>query len=196
MLEDKIKPSYQNWILTPFLNIHWIHRFNPNVLTLAGLGCGMAIPLLLPFGYPLFALIALALSGFFDTLDGALARSKNISSPKGAVLDITSDRAVEFCIILALYLVDPGQRALLSLLMLGSILLCITSFLVVGIFSRNTTEKSFYYSPGIMERLEAFIFFGLMMLFPAGFPILAILFTSLVFLTAFIRLKQFVTNFS
>ena len=131
------------------------------------------------------------MTGFLDTLDGSLARHLKTTSPKGTVFDITSDRLVEFSIILGLYAFDPTHRALGTLLMLGSVLICVTSFLVVGIFEDNQTEKGFHYSPGIMERAEAFLFFGAMILFPSYFMILAILFTSLVFLTAVIRLSQF-----
>lgn len=69
------------------------------------------------------------------------------------------DRVVEFVVVLALWFVAPQQRGLWCLLMLGSMLLCITSFLVVGIFSENQSQKSFHYSSGLMERAEAFSFF-------------------------------------
>ena len=68
--------------------------------------------------------------------------------------------------------------------MLGSMLICITSFLVIGIFTKNNGEKGFYYSQGLMERAEAFIFFMLMIIFPAAFRILAIVFTFLLLVTA------------
>ena len=90
-----------------------------------------------------------------------------------------------------MWLVDPVHRALWCFLMLGSMLLCITSFLVVGIFVANDSHKSFHYNPGIMERAEAFIFFIAMMLWPSAFVGLAMLFSLLVTLTAIIRLTQF-----
>lgn len=75
--------------------------------------------------------------------------------------------------------------------MLTSILLCVTSFLVVGIFTEKQTEKSFYYSPGLIERGEAFFFFILMILFPSYFVLLSSLFILLVLLTTAIRVVQF-----
>ena len=62
--------------------------------------------------------------------------------------------------------------------------------------SPNQTEKSFNYSEGIMERPEAFIFFALMILFPNWFPVLASLFSALVFLTAMIRVLEFARHSS
>lgn len=166
----------------------------PKALTFLGLFFGLLIPFVM--GSSLVAILCLALSGLCDVLDGAVARYRNLSTEQGAVLDITCDRIVEFLVVLGLFLVDPVERGLLALLMLGSILFCITTFLVVGIFSQNTTEKSFYYSPGLIERPEAFAFFALMMAFPKGFTILASLFTGLVVLTGIIRVYQFFRNTS
>ena len=140
------------------------------------------------------ALSSLLLSGYFDTLDGSIARLRNQKSNLGSVLDIFSDRIVEMLIFIALFLVDPQNRAFFTILMLASSYLCVTSFLVVGIFSQNEGQKSFHYSSGIIERGEAFIFFILMILFEKFFKILALSFSSLVFLTAFIRVFEFTKN--
>ena len=75
--------------------------------------------------------------------------------------------------------------------MLGSVFICVTSFLIVSLFIPNTGEKSFHYSPGIIERAEAFFFFSLMILLPQYFTVLSLIFSLLVFLTAFIRIKEF-----
>jgi phosphatidylglycerophosphate synthase len=137
------------------------------------------------------ALVALGISGYLDTLDGSLARHLQSTSDKGAACDIVSDRVVEFSIIFGLYLQDPIPRASLCLLMLGSVLFCISSFLVVGIFSANDSHKSFHYSPGIMERTEAFIFFAAFILFPQAFTVLASFFSLLVALTGLLRMLEF-----
>jgi len=98
---------------------------------------------------------------------------------------------VEFAVILGLFFVDANERALPSLVMLGSILLCITTFLVVGIFVENQSVKSFFYSPGLIERAEAFIFFSIMILFPSTFMVAAYLFSALTFFSAIFRFWEF-----
>ena len=75
--------------------------------------------------------------------------------------------------------------------MLGSMLVCVTSFLVVGIFVENHTEKGFHYSVGLIERAESFLFFILMIVFPEWFGVLSLLFIILVFYTAIERLYRF-----
>ncbi len=162
-------------------------------LTLASLLTGSLAASFIALGYVWIPTLLLLLSGYLDMLDGSLARFQGTSSPSGAVLDIISDRVVEFAVVLGLYLVQGSERGLLSLCMLGSIFLCVTSFLVVGIFSQNTSTKSFHYSSGLIERAEAFIFFIALIVFPTFFAPLAIAFTALVLYTTAHRLMQWHT---
>jgi len=194
VIDSSFRHPYERLVIHPLLRWSLVKRLSPSAITLLGTLTGAIIPLFLYLHRPLFALLFLGLSGFFDTLDGSLARHLNCTSPKGAVLDIVSDRCVEFAIILGLYLFEPRARASLALGMLGAVFLCVTTFLVVAIFEENSSEKSFHYSPGLIERAEAFIFFVLMILFPSLFASLAILFISLTLLTACIRIRQFTSR--
>lgn len=190
MIETYIRPAYQR-ILVDRAARALNGKITPNQLTLFSGVTGLLILPCLYFGSLSLAIALLLLSGFLDTLDGTLARISHAFSDWGSVLDITIDRLVEFIVILGLWVVAPEARGFWVIMMLGSILLCITSFLVVGIFTANESEKGFYYSPGLMERAEAFLFFIAMILWPAYFSTLAFLFSVLVLLTATIRLKQF-----
>ena len=191
MIEAHFRDTYQKFFVDPVLRVRILQQTNPQAVTCAACFFGIATLPLLFFGYPLLAFFLLMASGFLDTVDGTLARAQKSSSNAGAAMDIVSDRIVEFAVLLGLYSVDPSMRALPTLLMLGSIFICITSFLIVGVFSEKDSEKSFYYSPGIIERAEAFFFFSVMILFPASFTMLAYTLTLLVFMTAFIRMYQF-----
>lgn len=192
MLETYVRPIYQRHCVDPIA--YAIAKYFPrsaNYWTLMGGMTGFAVLPALFFNQKDIAIILLLISGYLDTLDGTVARLSGNSTMHGSVFDIFSDRVVEFSVVLGLFLIDPIHRGLASVLMLGSILLCITAFLVVGIFSPKDGEKSFYYSPGLMERAEAFIFFIAMMLFPKYFNLLAYLFIGLVFITAIFHLYQF-----
>ncbi|HAU1152990.1 TPA: CDP-alcohol phosphatidyltransferase family protein [Legionella pneumophila] len=190
MLEQSLRHYYQLVLVDPILPA-LSDRITPLSITwLSGILGLLFIPFVL-LDKPYIAISFLLLSGYLDTLDGSLARFQNRASDFGSAMDIVMDRIVEFSAVFALYLFDPQHRATLTILMLGSILLCITSFLVVGIFSNNTTQKGFYYSPGIMERAEAFLFFIFMTLFSNYFNFLAAVFCFLVCLTALIRLFEF-----
>jgi len=190
MLENIVRNHYQRWLVDP-LAVRLTTRITPLHITLLAGVLGLCLIPTLYFHHIYLAISLLLLSGYLDTLDGTFARHTNKASSFGAVLDILMDRLVEFSAIFGLWLIDPTPRALWCLLMLGSILLCITSFLVVGIFTANDSHKGFYYSPGLMERAEAFIFFISMMLFPSAFMVLAVLFIFLVLVTTCIRLIEF-----
>ncbi|HEU64600.1 MAG: Inner membrane protein YnjF [Candidatus Anoxychlamydiales bacterium] len=190
MLDSNFRDSYQKVLINPLLKLKFIKKIDPNFVTILSTFFGIFSFFLIISDHKYLAVLTLLISGYLDTLDGSIARISNNSSNIGAILDIFSDRIVEMLIIVALFLVDPIDRSFLSILMISSSYLCITSFLVVGIFFQNSSEKSFYYSTGMIERTEAFIFFIAMIVFHKYFKILALTFSVLVFLTAFIRVCQ------
>lgn len=192
ILERYFRPSYQSFCVEPVATV--LSRqsvITPNGVSIfAGL-LGPCIAFSLWAQNSWLAVLLILFSGYLDTLDGTLARLTQKASSSGAAIDIFSDRVVELSIILGLYAYAPEARGFLCLAMLGSSLLCITSFLVVGIFEANASQKSFYYSPGLMERAEAFVFFLLMIVLPVLFAPLAWVYTVLVLWTACLRLWQF-----
>ncbi|WP_058512655.1 CDP-alcohol phosphatidyltransferase family protein [Legionella santicrucis] len=190
MIEQHVREHYQQIFVNPIAN-HLPYFITPNQITLLSGILGLLIFPALLFHQEFLAICLLLLSGYCDTLDGTVARFSQQTSNWGSVLDIMIDRLVELVVVLALWCVAPLERGLWCLLMLGSMLLCITSFLVVGIFSENHSQKSFHYSPGLMERAEAFSFFIAMMVWPHAFVFLAFLFTLLVTFTAIVRLRDF-----
>lgn len=194
MLEQTIRDTYQIWLVDPVAR--WIGcQLSPITITIFSGLIGLLFIPLIAGHYTLSAIIVLLISGYLDTLDGTVARLQKSDSDIGSLLDLMTDRVVEFAAVLGFYWLNPLQHALPALLMLGSMLICITSFLAVGIFTANDSHKSFHYSPGLMERAEAFIFFIVMALFPAAFIDLAYIFAVLVSLTAVIRIYQFIKQY-
>ncbi len=192
MLESYIRPFYQFLMVNPVVKLlNKFFRFEAHIVTALSGIFGFFAACAIFFDWRMIAVGLLLFSGYLDTLDGSLAREREQTSDFGCVLDILCDRLVEFMVIVGLFAVAPVVRAWPAILMLGSVLMCITSFLVVGIFSDNRGEKSFHYSPGLIERAEAFVFFIAMILLPQWFSLLAYLFSALVFLTAFLRVSQF-----
>lgn len=190
MLEQYTRKHYQRWLVDRVADVAGLY-LSPKQITLMAGVAGLAAFLFLMNGFPVTAVAFLLISGYADSLDGTVARRYEKASPAGAVFDIMTDRLVEFAVILGLFLVDPIPRGFMCMMMLGGVLLCVSSFLVVGIFSVNASEKSFHYSVGLMERAEAFILFIFMILLPAHFFSLAIVFITLIMLTTIIRLIEF-----
>ena len=190
MIDSNFRSLPQKYIFNPLAILLAHANIKPGHITFTALLTGLFSTLLISLGYIWLPSLLLLISGLLDILDGSVARITNTSSPVGSVSDILSDRLIEFAICMSLFLYDPS-RGLLTMLMLGSILMCVSSFLVVGIFTINTSHKSFHYSPGLMERTEAFIFFIAMIVLPQYFTLLAILFVILVSYTALRRFCEF-----
>ncbi|MBJ7450147.1 MAG: CDP-alcohol phosphatidyltransferase family protein [Parachlamydiales bacterium] len=190
MLDTWSSRGFLSNLTRPFARQLIKRGISANQVTWIGLIFGVAIMPALYYHFTTWATVLLILSGYCDALDGTIARITNTDSPKGAVLDILFDRIVEWSIIIGLFLAYP-DRALCCLSILGAILFCTTSFLVVGIFTPNASLKSFHNSPGLVERAEAFGFFMAMIIFPSLFEYLAILFVLLTMLTALVRVIEF-----
>jgi len=195
MIDSYFRSPIQMLFINPLLPKITAWKLSPHVYTAGALISGVAVAPALYLQHSFIALLFLVVSGFLDVLDGSVARAQQSATPVGAVYDIVADRIVETAVILGLYLFSPSSRGLLCLLMLGSAMICVTSFLVVGIFLNRESDKSFFYSPGIVERAEAFLFFGCMILFSSVFTLLSILFMCLVILTAGLRVWHFQRHF-
>jgi len=189
MLETYIRSHFQRVFIDPIARM-LARRFSPNQITVLSLIAGLLSALCIAFGWNLLACSLLLLSGYLDMLDGTVARLTGRSTAFGTMLDIMCDRAVEWAVIMGLYAVEPSTRGWLCLLMLGSVLMVVTSFLVAGIFVKNDGNKSFNYTPSLMERPEAFLFFLLMIFLPTWFWWLSLLFVILVLYTALLRMWQ------
>ncbi len=193
MLESVLRPLFDRLIFQPITHV-LVKRtaVSPNTVTLLAAITGCAAGVFITKGHTLLPLLLLILSGVCDCLDGCVSRAREQSSALGTVYDIVADRLVEFSLVAGFYAADPIHRAGVSIALLGSILLCVTSFLIVSLFStQNNTQKSFHYSPGLIERPETFVFFGLMLVLPRYYKELAIVLTLLIALTTVIRLLQF-----
>jgi len=192
MLETYCRHHYQRLLVDPLATmIKRIDFITPNLISLFACLIGILTWPLITYHDNYLAIIFLWLSGYLDTLDGTLARMSQRHSNHGTMLDIMSDRIVEFAVIFALLSINPAQRAFICLMMLASISICVNTFLVAGIFNRQASTKSFYYSPGFIERAEAFIFFTAMVIFPTVFNSLAITFSLLVLYTTFMHMWHF-----
>ncbi|UYP44023.1 hypothetical protein NEF87_000308 [Candidatus Lokiarchaeum ossiferum] len=141
----------------------------------------------------LLSLVMMLLSFTSDVFDGPLARLKK-PTIFGGILDIFCDRTVELALIIAIVFSDREKLGFPGSIAISSIVLCISIFLLIGGAVNRLQEKNLnqqakviFYSTGIMERTETFIFILLMMVFSIFRLFLLYLFAFLVFLTAFQR---------
>ncbi|MPQ42732.1 CDP-alcohol phosphatidyltransferase family protein [Clostridium tarantellae] len=162
-------------------------KLKPNEVTLLALMVGILAGLFIYLDKSIIAVITLWLSGYLDSVDGAMARESKKISPLGTLMDITFDRIVELTIILVLAVRFPESRLNLLILTM-TILISMTIFLTVGALAKNNGIKSFRYQAGLAERSEGFIFLSLMIIFANTYLNLFInLFTLIIGITIFQR---------
>ena len=127
--------------------------FTPNAITITGFifmifACSVLVSDLMTGG------ILVLIAGFFDMLDGAIARAKNMVSPYGAFLDSILDRYADASIMLAIsWNMFSLGHTVGMLLALASL---VGSFLVS--YARARAEGlGVSCSNGLMERPERII---------------------------------------
>ncbi|MGB5822594.1 MAG: CDP-alcohol phosphatidyltransferase family protein [Proteocatella sp.] len=175
--------KYASGIFEKMADVFIKFRFTPNVVTVLALMSGIGASLMLYFDCSLSAIILLWISGLLDAVDGQMARKLNQSSDIGALMDILFDRIVEivFIHVCALKSEDGGFA---FMFLLSTIIISMTIFLTVGALSGKSSEKSFYYQAGLMERTETFIIFTVMVFLPQYAKNISVLFGTGILFTA------------
>ena len=187
MLDHRI-----NKIIHPIMNglaNHIPRQISANTITLAGFAIGvMVVPLLWLKLYSA-ALAVILVNRFFDGIDGAVAR-KNGTTNLGGYLDITCDFIFYSVVILGFALTDPENNGLAAAFLIFSFVGTGSSFLAFaaaaekqGISSDSHGQKAFYYLGGLTEGTETILFFVIICMYPEYFPLLAVVFGSICWIT-------------
>jgi archaetidylinositol phosphate synthase len=125
----------------------------PNAFTLIGLVVGVAAALLFAYGMQLWAGFAILVCGFFDIIDGAVARVTGRVTAFGGVLDSVVDRYVDFLIFVGIIYGGLAEAGFLPGWAWG--ILAITGCLMVSyVRSRAEAAGSGKLDVGVAERAE------------------------------------------
>ncbi len=165
MIKEKLGSRLDRWIhlAFPFL---FKRPVNPNLLTVLGslisLGAGWAFV----DGHFRIAGLVLIAAGFFDLVDGVIARHFGSTSSFGAFLDSTLDRLVDMVVMLGLVMYYGEQGEWLPELLAAVIL--VSS--IITSYAKARAELTIGHLPGgLLERgervglLAAGAVFGLML---------------------------------
>lgn len=169
------------------------NSYTPIQITIFAFILGIVSSLFIYFDFRIVGVFILWCSGFFDAVDGTMARLLQKKTQLGTLMDITFDRIVEGGIILV-FGAKNSQYNFLLLILSISIILSMTIFLTSGAIIDKKSEKSFYYQAGIAERTEGFIMLSLMVIFQKYSTVIIILFILMVLITAlqrFLETKKF-----
>ena len=167
---------------------------NANFVTVAGFVIGMmAIPLLALQFYTA-ALVPILINRFFDGLDGAIAKQSG-QTDFGGYLDIVLDFIFYSGVVFGVALGRPDE-AVFAAFLIYSFIGSGSSFLAFAIIAAKhdlTTEvrgtKSIYYLGGLAEGTETIITLLLICLLPTYFPLIAVVFGIMCWITTVARIR-------
>lgn len=109
-------------------------RLTPNTLSWFGFVLALGAAALIITAHPFTAGFVVLVAGFFDILDGALARRIKKATPFGGILDSTLDRLSEAAVLLAILVLYARESAFIPIILVC--LALIGSFLVSYIRAR------------------------------------------------------------
>ena len=95
---NRLRPQVKTFLDPIAEKIH----INPNILTIIGLFVSLLAAYMFARGDVLLGGIFIAISGFVDMIDGAVARNHNSTTKFGGILDSTSDRFADAFIIIGI----------------------------------------------------------------------------------------------
>lgn len=166
----------------------------PDALTLAGLAAGLGCAAAAALSADALALVLLALGRLADGLDGPTARAGSGARDAGGFLDIVCDFAAYGALPLAFAARDPAANALPACVLLFTFYVNGATFLALaalcakrGLSLDARGPKSIVFSAGLAEGAETILAFALMLLLPRHFPLLALAFAGLTFMSALAR---------
>ena len=150
MIKEKLGDRLDGWIhaALPFL---FRRPLNPNLLTVTGALVSLVAAVAFARGSFLAAGILVLAGGFFDLIDGVVARHHGVSTRFGAFLDSTLDRLVDMALLLgiAMHFAQTGRP--------GGVLLAGTALVatVLVSYSKACAERSVpRVTVGVLERGE------------------------------------------
>jgi archaetidylinositol phosphate synthase len=180
-LRDKLGP-----IIDPIADIFARAGFSPNVLTLAGLLVGLAAAYLFASGQEQLAGLAVLACGFFDLIDGAVARKTGSQTAFGGVLDSFVDRYVDLMFFIGIVIGGLAEAGGLPGWLWGVLALS-GSFMVSYTRARAEAAGSEKLDIGFAERGERLLIIAIFSLLGCVRYALVVL-VFLTHLTAFHRL--------
>jgi len=130
----------------------------PNAITWFGFLLTLGAAALIITGHLFAAGLVVLLAGFFDILDGALARQTNQTTHFGAVLDSTLDRLAEAALLLGILVLYAREGFIAGILLAG---IALPSSLLVSYIRARAETLGVKCQVGLFTRAERIIVLAL-----------------------------------
>ncbi|MFC2063045.1 CDP-alcohol phosphatidyltransferase family protein [Chloroflexota bacterium] len=130
----------------------------PGTITWLGFGLALGAAALIITGHLIAAGVVVIIAGFFDILDGALARYTKRASRFGAMLDSTLDRLSEAVVLIGILVFYAGEQQLAPVLLAG---IALPSSLLVSYTRARAEALGLECQVGFFTRTERVIVLAL-----------------------------------
>ena len=114
-----IRESIAYYFTQPVVRLLAKTPITPNAITWFGLLVAVGAAVLISTSHLFAAGFVVLVGGFFDIIDGALARNTNRTSRFGAVLDSTLDRLAEAAVLIGILALYAREQSVIGVLVVG-----------------------------------------------------------------------------
>ena len=171
MIKSTVGENLDIWIRRLFPFLFW-RRLDPNALTVAGALVSTGAAAALAAGSPILGGLLILAGGFFDLVDGVVARHRGIATRFGAFLDSTLDRWVDMVLLVGISVHyartgEPQYVALAGLALAAMVLVSYSKARAELVLER--------FEVGLLERAERVVILAAGALFDLLIPALWII---------------------
>jgi CDP-diacylglycerol--glycerol-3-phosphate 3-phosphatidyltransferase len=187
---EGVRKSLAFYLTQPVVHLLARTGITPNTITWLGFLIAIGAGVLAGIGHPFVAGFVVLAGGFFDIIDGALARSTGRATKFGAILDSTLDRAGEAVALIGILVYYTQEQSTAGIVVVGVAWLM---SLLVSYIRARAEGMGIQCEIGLFTRAERIILLALgLLLSQVGDALLIILavIAALSFLTVVQRLRH------
>ncbi len=155
---SEVRKTLARYFTQPVVQLLTKTGVTPDVISWLGFLVTVGAAVLIITGYPFAAGFVVLVAGFFDTLDGALARSTNRTSDFGAFLDSTLDRLSEAVLLLGILVLYAREQSTAGILVVG---IALVGSLLVSYLRARAESLNLECQVGLFTRTERVIVLAL-----------------------------------
>lgn len=188
---DGMRKSTSGYMTRPIIELLARTGLTPNAVSWAGFGLAVLAAVLVGLDYRFIGGLVVLFGGFFDMLDGALARRTNRITVFGGILDSTLDRLAEAALLISLMYLYARDGQPLVVLLTG--LAMLGSFAVSYVRARSEAA-GLDGREGFFTRAERVVAMALGLMLSPVAPVALIAAIAIVTLLSFITVGQRLTQ--
>ncbi len=155
---NEIRKTIADVITQPVVQLLSSARVSPNAITWFGFLLTLVAAALIGVGNLLGGGIMVLVAGFFDIVDGAVARRTNQITRFGGILDSTLDRLSEAAVLIGLLVVYAREQMVFEILLVG---LALVGSLMVSYLRARVEVEGIESKIGLFTRSERVIVLSL-----------------------------------